>query len=63
MSEETDAHGKTTLKRQNTDDEPRSPKKQKKSASQDEDEGDEEENRLAWIQQQLNALQEHAQDA
>lgn len=58
---EVDLHGKTTLKRQNTDEDedfdPQSPKKQKISSSQDE------ENRLDWIQQQLTALQERAQEA
>ena len=58
---------KATLKRQNTDDEPLSPKKQKTAEKSNEtsdgSQTDEpaEENRLAWIQEQLNALQAHAQ--
>lgn len=65
---------KATLKRQNTDDEKLSPKKQKTAVTpaneeekaketSDDSQTDEpaEENRLAWIQEQLNALQEHAQ--
>ena len=59
---------KATLKRQNTDDEKLSPKKQRTTVQQanetsDDSQADEptEENRLAWIREQLNALQEHAQ--
>ena len=56
-----------TLKRQNTDDseaQPKSMKRPKPSANnenmKEEDDDSAEENRLAWIQQQLNALQENA---
>ncbi len=51
---------KSTLKRQNTDDDPASPKKQKIVMNKLEPEDDSEENRLNWIQQQLDALQSNA---
>jgi hypothetical protein len=54
---------KSTLKRQNTDDVERSAKKQKSVSDQIESEEEDdakEENRAAWIQQQLDALQGNA---
>ncbi len=47
---------KATLKRQNIDDEPQSPKKQKTSLLEEEGE-----DRLVWIEEQLNALRNRSE--
>ena len=49
-----------TLKRQNADDDEVQQTSTKKPKLPDDDDDSEEENRLAWIQQQLTALQENS---